>query len=187
MRYVVLVAITLFAAVLTGGVSPQMPIIGAEPDFLLVIMLCLQLRERTVTPVMVCAVAAIFLDAFYGTAIGYYSLPYAAVGLAVYGVFRHNEISAFYIPAGVCALAWVMKDVFTALITFLQGNTFDFFYIFVRTTLPGMLVNGLLALAVYPLTSLIYRRAFMSPRTSVTFKDEFPELKGLQKRGGRFR
>ena len=184
MRYVVLVALALFATMLTGGLSPQIPVLGAQIDFLLVLMICLQMREHTVTPVMVSAVAAVFLDAFYGPAIGYYSLPYAAVGLVVYFMFRKMRFSAFYIPAGVCAGAWLIKDVFTALITFLQGNTFDFFYIFVHTTLPGVLVNGVLALAVYPLTAFLYRKAFMSPRTSITFKDEFPEMK-VNNKGGR--
>lgn len=174
MRYIVIIAIALLSALITGGVSPQLPIFGAEPDILLVAMLAMQLREKTLTPVIVCSVSAIFIDAFYAHAIGYYSLPYAVVGVIVFAIFRKRRMF-IYAPSLICAAAWLVKDVLSAVIAFFLGNSFDFSYIFVHSTLPGMLVNAVLIFPAYLLMLLLYKNNFMVPR-SVGLSEEFPGL-----------
>lgn len=177
MRYVVMIAIALLSALITGGVSPQLPILGAEPDILLIAMLAMELREKTLTPVIVCSVSAIFIDAFYAHAIGYYAFPYAVTGVLVYAVSRKKKMP-FYIPSAVCAAGWLVKDVLSAVVAFFLGNSFDFVYIFVHSTLPGMLVNAVLMFPAYLLIMLLYKNNFMTPR-SVGLYEEFP---GLAKR-----
>ncbi len=175
MRYVVMIGIALFAALITGGVSPQIPILGAEPDIVLVAMLAMELREKTATPIIVFSVAAVFIDAFYAPALGYYSCPYAVVGLIVFAIFAKKRINRFYGPAAICAAAWFVKDILSAILSFFLGNSFDFFHIFVNSTLPGMLVNAVLIFPVYLLFDMLYRHSFMTPR-SAGIKDEFPGL-----------
>lgn len=175
MRYIIMILIALISAVITGGVSPQARIFGAEPDVLLAVMLAMELREKTVTPVIVFSVAAIFMDAFYAPAIGYYSFPYAAAGLLVYAVFAKKRINKFYGPAAICAAAWLFKDCLSAAVSFLMGNSFDFFHIFLTGTLPGMPVNAVIIFPVYLIMNALYKNGFMAPR-SAGIKDEFPGL-----------
>ena len=177
MRYVILIAIALFSALITGGVSPQLAIFGAEPDLLLIVMLSMELREKTLTPAIVCSVAAIFIDAFYAPAIGYYSLPYLIIGLIVYFVFAKREVGAIIIPMIVCAASWVVKELLSAAFAFFLGNTFDFFHIFVTSTLPGIPVHAVLMIPVFLLMGLLYRSNVMIP-ASASMMDEFPGLVG---------
>ena len=184
MRYVVLVAVSLLGAMVTGGVSPQLTILGAEPDLLLIIMLALMMREGTVTPVLVCSVAAIFMDVFYGLAIGYYSFAYLLTGLVTYAVVRKMSVSKILVSSLVCAGAWVFKELFMALETFLLGNLFDFFYILVHSTLPGILVNGILMLPIYLFFHWFCGFNFMRPR-SISIEEEFPNMMYLQRNSRR--
>lgn len=184
MRYVVLVLIALLGALITGGVSPQLPILGAEPDLMLIFMLALMMREGTVTPVLVCSVAAIFMDVFYGPAIGYYSFAYLLTGLITYAFVRKMTIPRVIVPSAVCAAAWVFKELFMALETFLLGNLFDFFYIFLHSTLPGIIVHALLMLLIYLFFDWFCSFNFMRPR-SISIEEEFPNMMYLQRNSRR--
>lgn len=184
MRYVVLVLIALLGALITGGISPQLTILGAEPDLMLIFMLALMIRENTVTPVLVCSVAAIFMDVFYGPAIGYYSFAYLLTGLVTYAFVRRLVIPRVFVPSAVCAAAWVFKELFMALETFLLGNIFDFFYIFLHSTLPGIFVNALIMLPVYLIFYWFCGFNFMRPR-SISIEEEFPTMLYLQRNSRR--
>lgn len=182
MRYVVLILAALLASMITGGIAPQVAILGAEPDILLIVMLAMVLCERTATPVITCSVAAIFMDAFLAPALGYYSFPYLLMGLLVYFVFRKRTIHPLFTPPVICAACWLIKDLITAFITFLMGNTFDFGYIFVHSTLPGILVNGVLILPFYLLFYWLYGFGFMRP-SSISQDSDF--LSARKNRGAR--
>ena len=182
MRYIVLVAIALLGAFITGGVAPQLPILGAEPDLMLILMLALTLREHTVTPVLVCSVAAIFMDVFFAPALGYYSFPYLLIGAVVFLVTRNMQVPRVVVPSVICAAAWVLKELFTALLTFLMGHVFDFWYIFLHSTLPGVLVCAVLMFPIYLLINWLCGFNFMRPR-SISIEEEFPHM--LYSRRGR--
>ena len=181
MRYVVLVITALLGALITGGVSPQLTILGAEPDLLLIIMLALTIRECTITPVLVCSVAAIFMDFFYAQAIGYYSFSYLLVGCIAFVCVKNMRVPQIGVPSVICGIAWLMKDLFMALLTFLLGNTFDFWYIFLHSTLPGVLVCALLMLPVYIFFHWLCSFNFMRPH-SVSIEQEFPNMIYSQKK-----
>jgi len=184
LRYVLLVLIALLGALITGGVSPQLTILGAEPDIMLIFMLALMMREKTVTPVLVCSVAAIFMDVFYGPAIGYYSFAYLLTGLITYAVIRKLTIPRFLVPSLICGAAWIFKELFMALETFLMGNTFHFFYILLHSTLPGILVNGLLMLPIYLIFYWLCSFNFMRP-SSVSLEEEFPNMMYMKRKSNR--
>lgn len=185
MRYIILTFVALFGALITGGVSPQLTILGAESDLLLIFMLAIMMRESTVTPILVCSVAAIFLDVFYAPAIGYYSFTYLLTGLLAYVVARKmNQIPKVLVPSALCAAAWIFKELFMALITFLLGNTFDFFYILLHSTLPGIFVNGLIMFPIYLFFDWLCGFNFMRPR-SISIEEEFPHMLYMQKNSRR--
>ena len=181
MRYVVLVITALLGALITGGVSPQLPILGTEPDLLLIFMLALTMCECTITPVLVCSVAAIFMDFFYAQAIGYYSFPYLLTGCLVFALVRNMRIPRIGVPSLFCGAAWLIKDLLMALLTFLLGNTFDFWYIFLHSTLTGVFVNALLMLPIYLFFSWLCSYNFMRPH-SISIEQEFPNMIYSQKK-----
>ncbi len=185
MRYLVMIAIALLCALITGGVSPQLTLIGAEADLVIVFMLAMELEERTVTPVIVFSVAAIFMDAFYAGAIGYYSFPYLVTGLLVYAVFAKKSVNAFFGPPLICAGAYIAKEIITGIIAFFLGNTFDFFYILVHFVLPGAALNAVLIFPAYLIMRLLYKPSFMAPRNS-SLRDEFPGIKSFKKGGDKW-
>lgn len=181
MRYVVLVITALLGALITGGISPQLTILGTEPDLLLIFMLALMLRESTITPVLVCSVAAVFLDFFYAQAIGYYSFCYLLTGCIAFALTRNLRVPPIGVPSAVCGAAWLFKDLFMALLTFLLGNNFDFWYIFLHSTVVGIFVNALIMLPVYLIFHWLCGFNFMRPR-SVSIEQEFPNMIYSQKR-----
>ena len=65
MRYLALLGISCISMILTACISPAIPILGAQLDFLLAAMVCMVLLERTMTPVFYIAGAAIWMDAFF--------------------------------------------------------------------------------------------------------------------------
>ena len=75
MRYLILVAMSVISAALTGGVFTQVAIVNANPDIVMCAMIAMVLAEGGVTPVIYFTVASISLDVLIGSAIGMYSLP----------------------------------------------------------------------------------------------------------------
>ena len=65
MRYLALLGISCISMILTACISPALPIFGAQLDFLLAVMVCMVLLEKTMTPVFYIAAAAIWMDAFF--------------------------------------------------------------------------------------------------------------------------
>ena len=176
MRYVIWAGLTIISAMLTGGFSPQLKILGAEPDILLIVMVSGILNERTLTPALFAVVGAICMDMFFAPAIGFYSLPYLITGLTVYLVFYKQRPPKHAMPAVILGIAWVIKELLSAVISFFLGNTFDFFYILLTSTLPGILVNGILMFLLNLALRKLFALPFMKPRLS-SIEDEFPELK----------
>ena len=162
MRYLILTVITLIATMLTG-VFPLIPIFGVQPDLLLISMLSMLLLEKTPIPVLFTAGGALLLDVLFAPAIGYYSMPYVAVGLTVYLITKDWQENRFIVPPVLCAAAWLVKDVLTATLTFFLGNVFDFGSIFAQSTLPGMLINAVLMFAIYLSLHRLYSLMFMRP------------------------
>ncbi len=161
LRYLILILSALISAICTGSISPVLTIFGVQPDILLIVMNCLLIMEKRATPVFVCGICALLLDFFYSNGFGYYSLPYVVVGIMLYLVLTKLNTDNFYVPVIVTGVTWLVKDLISALITFLQKNTFDFWYIFLRTTLPGILVNAILTIPFFFLYLWIYNFNFM--------------------------
>ena len=84
MRYLILVAMSVISAALTGGVFTQVTIVNANPGHRHVCDDCYGVAEGGVTPVIYFTVASVSLDVLIGSAIGMYSLPCILVGLTVY-------------------------------------------------------------------------------------------------------
>ena len=61
MRYLALLGISCISMILTACISPALPIFGAQLDFLLAVMVCMVLLEKTMTPVFYIAAAAVWM------------------------------------------------------------------------------------------------------------------------------
>ena len=163
MRYLVLAASALVATVFTGAVFTQLEIFGLQLDLILAAMVVMILLERTLTPMFYMAGGAIMLDMMFGSAFGFYTIPYLIVGVVVYLFAYKVGESKFYLAPIVGGVAWFIKDLASAVISIMIGNKFDFNQLFLSNTLLGIPFAAILTLLLYFLYDRIYRNSFMRP------------------------
>lgn len=156
MKYAVYIISSILGGILTASVFPQANILGLEPDLLLVFTLCLVMITDSPVPVIFTGVTALFIDMFYLGNVGTYTLPYIIVSLAVMWIWHGRNKDRILSPVLTCAAAWIVKDCLTALMVFLNGNTFDFGKLFLTNTLPETLINCVLMLGFYQIYMLIF-------------------------------
>ena len=162
-RPLTMAGVVLLGAILNGAVFNQYPILGLEPDILLLIMVAMILIERTAMPIIYTTGAAVLMDIMYSPAIGYYALPYAIVGVITYFIFRRMTYSKFLVPPFAAAAAWLIKDILSAILAVILGAEIEFMHIFMNSTLPGIALNGILMLVIYWLLRLLYCATYMQP------------------------
>lgn len=173
MRYVVLVAAAFISAALNGAVFTQAPILGIQPDILLVVMLSFVMVENSLVPMFYMAGASLMMDALFAPAIGYYTLPYVLTGTLTYLIFRKRQFNRYYVPPLVGAGIWVLKDILTAIITAMLGYQINFFGNLIEKTLPAMFFNAAIMFLVYQGVYVLYQFTFMRPRKIASKKDLF--------------
>ena len=107
MRYLALGLTLVICMFLNGVVFVQYPIFGIQPDLMLCCMVCMTLRERTLTPVFYFAAGGIVFDVLFSVGLGFYALQYLIVGIFVYlFAAAKGESDLRFVPgAGAAALA----------------------------------------------------------------------------------
>ena len=165
MRYLALLGISCISMILTACISPAIPILGAQLDFLLAAMICMVLLERTMTPVFYIAGAAIWMDAFFAKAAGFYILQYLLSGLCVYLFARKRNVSIAEIVC-VAAAAWVLRELLGVNFCFLMDAPIGLGNRISHSILPGLLPQILLILGTYYGMGKLYRHRFIWPVTA---------------------
>lgn len=177
MRYVVLVLMGVFSALLSGTAfctSFELAGVGIQIDLVLLFALALVFLEKnSITPILFAALTGLLLDILFSTTLGMYALSYtvaaAAASFAVHKLEKINFLHIFVIGVG----GYIVKELMMALIVFAQGaRQFDMGTILLRDTLPSAAANGVLLLLVYLLISILYQNAWMRPRVAAHFMDE---------------
>lgn len=172
MRYLALGLTLALSLFLNGVVFVQYPIFGIQPDFMLCCMVCMTLRERTLTPVFYFVAGGIAFDVLFSAGPGFYALQYLIVGILVYlFAAARGENDLRLVPiAGAAAL--LVKDILAYFLCLFLGRSMDFGSRFLTKTLPGALMAALLCFGLYFLFERLYSFRFMGTNADLPRKDE---------------
>ena len=162
MRYLFLGGVSLLSMILTACVSPQVSIFGAQMDMLLAVLFGMVAWEQTMTPVFYVTLAAVWMDAFFAKALGFYALQDLLVGLAAYLFLRDRRLDLVGVLLA-SAGAWVLREVLGVVLCFLMDAPVGLWNRLWHSTLPGMLPQALLSLGAYALLGRLYRLRMLWP------------------------
>lgn len=162
MRYLFLGGVSLLSMILTACVSPQVSIFGAQMDMLLAVLFGMVAWEQTMTPVFYVTLAAVWMDAFFAKALGFYALQYLLVGLAAYLFLRDRRLDLVGVLLA-SAGAWALREVLGVVLCFLMDAPVGLWNRLWHSTLPGMLPQALLSLGAHALLGRLYRLRVLWP------------------------
>lgn len=165
MRYLMLFAVTVINLILTGTVFVNINIAGVSPDVLICTISAIALLEKRMTGAVIGLVCGLVLDLMFSGAIGLYAIPYFAIGAFAYFASIHLQyIDNYLVPCCFAAIAYLCKDVISALLTYMLGTRIAFWHMMIRYTLPGMLLTGVFMLLAYVIFRRIYRTGSVRPK-----------------------
>ncbi|MBR6816029.1 MAG: hypothetical protein IKM60_00810 [Clostridia bacterium] len=162
MRYLVLAGVSAVSMIMTACISPHLSIVNAQMDVMLAAMLCMVLREKTLTPVFYTAGMAVLMDAFFSRAFGFYTLQYLGTGLVIYLVMRTRRIDTAAVMASGAGF-WLLREILGVWLCFLSDRPVGMSSRFVYSVLPGCIPQVLLCLIVHWLMGKLYAHRFVWP------------------------
>ena len=168
MRYLTLFGISVVSMILTACISPNMPIFGAQIDYILAFMLAMVMMEKTMTPVFYCSGVAVFMDAFFSKAFGFYILQYLLTGLMIYCFIRKKNIK-FGGIIGLAAVSWMIREWIGVILCFFMDAPVGLGLRIIHSILPGAVPQILVSMLVYYLIKKLYCHRFIWP--VATFAD----------------
>ncbi len=171
MRYIVLAAIAVVNLIFTGAVFPNINIAGLAPDIIICSMASVVILEKRMTGALIGLVCGLILDLLFSGAIGFFAIPYLIVGAALYAVVRRiSYIDRFFLPMSIAAGAYLLKEVLSALLSYMLGYEFSLIRMVVRYILPELIITGIFMLPIHGLLTRIYRSSSVRPRNPEEFK-----------------
>jgi cell shape-determining protein MreD len=113
----------------------------------------------------------LILDLLFSGTIGFFAIPYLLAGAGLYAaVSRISYIDRVFLPMAIAAGAYLVKEILSALLSFMLGYGFSLGYMIVRYILPEMVITGVFMLPVHLLLSRIYRSSSVRPQNPEEFK-----------------
>ncbi len=171
MRYIVLAAIVVINLIFTGAVFPNINIADLAPDLIVCTMASIAILEKRMTGAVIGLICGLVLDLLFSGAIGFFALPYLITGAVLYPVVKQiSFIDRFLVPMGVAAGAYLLRDILSALLTYMLGSTFSLGHMIIRYILPEMLLTAVFMIPVHLLLSRIYRSPSVRPQNTEEFK-----------------
>jgi rod shape-determining protein MreD len=171
MRYIVLAAVAVVDLIFTGAVFPNINIVKLAPDIIICTMASIAILEKRMTGAVIGLVCGLLLDLLFSGVIGFYALPYLITGAMLYAaVRRFSYIDRFLLPMGIAAGAYLLREILSALLTYMLGSRFSLGHMLVRYTLPEMLLTAVFMALIHLLLSRIYRSPSVRPSNPEEFK-----------------
>ncbi len=173
MRYVVLTIMGVFGVILSGSLLRDISIAGIplQVDLVLLMALSFAVVEKSSMPIIFAAVSGLLMDMMYSTVWGTYALCYTVVTALIVLFFRKagrfNVLYLFVVGAG----GYIVKELMTALLVFIQSARFSMPVMLVYNILPSAILTGGLMFAAYWLISRLMKNSWMRPRTTYRFDD----------------
>ncbi len=171
MRYVFFAVVSIVSLIFTGAVFPNLNIAGIYPDLIIVSIVSIAILERSMTAAVIGLVCGLILDLFFGEAIGVLAIPYLIVGAGMFFVRKNlRYMDKFLLPAIFAVSAYLVKEMISALIAYMLGIEFSFWFMVARFILPKAAFTGVVMLGVHILFMRIYRASSMKLKNSGDFK-----------------
>jgi len=171
MRYIVLAAVVVINLIFTGAVFPVINIAGLAPDIIVCTMVSVAILEKRMTGAVIGLICGLTLDLLFSGAIGFYALPYLITGAILYAVVRaFPAIDRFFLPMAIAGGAYLLREMLSALFTYMLGSTFSLGHMLIRYILPEMLITAVFMLPIHLLLSRIYRSPSVRPQNPEEFK-----------------
>jgi len=165
MRYLFLALTVIVNLILTGVVFPRLSILGISPDIIICTMASIAALEKSKVGAAIGLLCGLALDIMYAGVIGFYTLPYFAVGMGLYfAVERIRYIDPVLVPELLAAGAFFIKELLSALLAYMLGRDVSPGYRLVRFVLPEMLATGLLMFLIHLLFKRLYSSNSIRPR-----------------------
>jgi hypothetical protein len=99
------------------------------------------------------------------------AIPYLVVGAVMFFVRKNLRYTdKFLLPAIFAVSAYLLKEMISALIAFLLGIDFPFWFMVARYILPKAAFTGVVMLLVHMLFTHIYKASSMKPKDNSDFK-----------------
>lgn len=173
MRYVVLTIMGVFSVIFSGSLLRDLSIAGIpiQIDLLLLIALSLAVTEKSSMPIIFAAASGLLMDIMYSTVLGTYAFCYTVVTALIVLFFRKagrfNILYLFVVGAG----GYIVKELLTALLVFIQSARFSMPVMLAYNILPSAILTGALMFAAYYLIAKLMKNNWMRPRASYRFDD----------------
>ncbi|MBT3318790.1 MAG: rod shape-determining protein MreD [Clostridia bacterium] len=171
MRYVFFVVVSIVSLIFTGAVFPNLNIAGIYPDLIIVSIVSIAILERSMAGAMIGLVCGLILDVLFSDAIGVIAIPYLIIGAAMFFVRKNlRYMDRFVLPAVFAFSAHLVKEFISALIAYMLGRDFSFWFMFARYILPKAVFSAVIMLLVHMLFTRIYRASSMKLKDSRDFR-----------------
>ncbi len=161
MKKIIIVVIIALSMILMTGVFSRITIFGVQPDIMLVCMIIILSLDNTAFVLPVVGVCMFIVDSIFARAIGFYTIPYLMVGVAVYFAIGKLNKKNFIVVFGLVAAGWVVKEIIACVLSVFLGYTFSFTARLTGIILPGILISLGLCAIVFPLLYILFGRSFM--------------------------
>ncbi len=165
MRYLILFGIIIINVIFTGAVFTNINVLDIAPDIIICTISSIAILEKRMAGAVIGLFCGLLLDILFTGAIGFYAIPYFATGAAAYFVsIRLSYIDRYIVPCCFAAAALLLKEFFSAILTYMLGINFSFWHKLIRYMLPEALFTGVFMLLIYFLFRRLYRLVAIRPK-----------------------
>ncbi len=161
MKKIIIVLIILVSMILMTGVFSRVTIFGVQPDIMLVCMIVILSLDNTAFVLPVVGICMLIVDSVFARAIGFYTIPYLIVGVAVYFAISKFNKKNFFVVFGLVAVGWFVKEMTSCVLSVLLGYSFSFTARLTGIILPGILISLGICAVIFPLLYILFGRSFM--------------------------
>lgn len=158
MRITVFVLIVILCVSLTCGAFSNFGLFGIIPDLLICFLISITLFDKSIAVLFMAPAAGLIIDILYSDAWGMIAIPYLIVATIMFFFATKFKINGKIIMPVVFGFTlFLVKDILCMFLAFLFGNTSDMVSLFLRYSIPGAAITGVLTPAIYFLTRTLFQ------------------------------
>lgn len=152
-----LALVLIVGVLLQTTVAPFIRVLGANPDFVLILVVCVGLLRGAELGAGFGFIVGALVSLILFEPIGVSSFIFVLIGYIAGRYAETADLSSSFAPIFSVLVASLVAGVLNALAQFLLGRQVPLGYVVFRVIVPGVVLNALLAAPVYLLTRLWLR------------------------------
>ncbi len=155
MRYLFLVLSALIAHILSAALSPNLPILGVQIDFILLELAGIIFFEDSLSSIWYTMIGVFVMDIFFARTYGFYALQYTVASVAFFLVSRGRKKRVEYFETAL-AVSYLVRELTGVVACFLSDNPVSLFGRMLHVSLKGLVIHAVIGLLVF----FIYMKAY---------------------------